>query len=230
MTICEKITNLRKRNEYSQIYVADKLKVTRQTYMKMESGKAPITTKHLQTIANIYGIPVEELFFESSDNEKFKQIYMYILSHFPKIGITKTKLAKLLYLVDFRHFYEKLESMSGVLYKHQQYGPLADPFLELTEEFIENGDIKIDVLSEGAQMIKFTSSQYKEGYPLLTKTDKKEIDEICNLWKDIDTKEIVNYTHNQKPWMASRDNEIIPYTLILQEDPENVYKPSSFKQ
>lgn len=229
MTISENITKIRKQNGYSQTDIADRLNVTRQTYTKMESGKAPITTDNLQIIANIYGILVEEFFYGTSNKEKFKQIYIRILSNFKKHGVPKTKLAKLLYLVDFRHFYEKLESMSGVLYKHNQYGPVADSFHELTDELFENGDIKIEFLSEGAQMISSSSNLYKDGYSLLSKSELKEIDEICELWKDKSTKEIVNYTHHQKPWMACRDNEIIPYTLILQEDSDNVYTPSSRK-
>lgn len=229
MTIYKRLYELRKKYEYSQVDIASRLKITRQTYMKMENGKAPITTDVLRNIANIYGIPVEEFYYGPSNIEKFKQMYMYILSNFKHNGIPKTKLAKLLYLVDFRHFYEKLEPMSGVLYKHQQYGPVADPFLELTEDLYDNGDIRYDFLSEGAQMIIPSSNLYKNGYPLLSKTDKKEIDEICKLWKNISTKEIVNYTHNQKPWMACRDNEVIPYTLILQEEPDNVYTPTSHK-
>lgn len=229
MTIYETILKLRKQNGYSQIEIADKLQVTRQTYMKMESGKAPITTDNLQIIANIYGIPIEEFFYGSSNKDKFKQIYMYVLSLFKQNGVPKTKLAKLLYLIDFRHFYENLESMSGILYKHQQYGPVPDIFHELTDELFENGDIKIEFLTEGAQMISPLSNIYKDEYNLLSKKEIKEIEEVCNAWKNKSTKEIVNYTHHQKPWMASRDNEIIPYSLILQEDPNNVYTPSSSK-
>ena len=150
---------------------------------------------------------------------------MYILSKFKKNGVTKTKLAKLLYLADFRHFYEHLESMSGVLYRCEKYGPLANTFSDLTDELHANGEIRIELLSHGANMISIKSVAYNANFDLLSKEEKKEIDEICELWKDINTEEIVNYTHSQKPWMACRKNEIIPYTLILQEDPDHVYKP-----
>ena len=181
MTIYETILKLRKQNGYSQIEIADKLQVTRQTYMKMESGKAPTTTDNLQIIANIYGIPIEEFFYGLSNKDKFKQIYMYVLSLFKQNGIPKTKLAKLLYLIDFRHFYENLESMSGILYKHQQYGPVPDIFHELTDELFENGDIKIEFLTEGAQMISPLSNIYKDGYNLLSKKEIKEIEEVCKV-------------------------------------------------
>jgi len=58
---------------------------------------------------------------------------------------------------------------------------------------------------------------------MLSDLEKREIDEICEAWKDANTQTIVNFTHHQKPWMACRPNEIIPYELILQEDPNHVY-------
>lgn len=46
---------------------------------------------------------------------------------------------------------------------------------------------------------------------------------IANKWRDKKTKDIVNFTHNQLPYFLCRDNEVIPYELITQEDPDKVY-------
>jgi len=53
------------------------------------------------------------------------------------------------------------------------------------------------------------------------------IKQICTLWKDKRTPEIVNFTHEQKPWKICRDGEYIPYSLIIQEDPDHVYQPTA---
>lgn len=225
MSVSKTLEELRNKYGYTQIEVADKLGITRQTYTKMEKGETSISTDQLDILAKYYGIPVEEFYYGIENNEKFKQMYMYILSKFKNKGIPKTKLAKLLYLADFRHFYENLESMSGTLYRCETYGPLANNFSDLTDELHSSGKIRIELLSGGANMVSIKSVTYNDNYDLLSKKEKKELDEICELWKDIRTEEIVNYTHSQKPWMACRKNEIIPYTLILQEDPDHVYKP-----
>lgn len=223
--ISNNIAELRKRFGYSQQEVADKLDITRQTYIKLEKDDSQPTTRQLSILADLYGVPVEEFFYGVQNIDKFKQMYLYILSKFSKNGLPKTKLAKLLYLSDFRHYYETFESMSGVLYRCKEYGPLADPFLELTDDMLESGEIKIDCLSQGANMISIKSMTFNKEFDLLSKKEKKEIDQICELWKDASTLEIVNYTHNQKPWMACRKNEVIPYSLILQENPDHVYTP-----
>lgn len=225
MSVFNNIVNLRKKFGYSQQEIADKLNITRQTYIKIEKNDTQVTTKLLEDLANIYGIPIEEFFYGIQNTEKFKQMYLYILSKFKKNGIPKTKLAKLLYFADFRHFYNTLESMSGVLYRCKEYGPLADPFLDLTEDMCESGEIQIVCLSGGANMISIKSMLFNNTFDLLSKEELDEIDDICKKWKDVDTKQIVNYTHHQKPWMACRKDEIIPYELILQEDPDHVDTP-----
>lgn len=81
--------------------------------------------------------------------------------------------------------------------------------------------------SSNNEDIIFTSKTDKPSLSSLTEMEKEEIKEICELWKDIPTQEIVNYTDSQKPWMSCKDNEIIPYTLILQEEPDRVYQQIS---
>ena len=225
MSVANNIVELRKRYGYSQKEVADKLDITRQTYMKIEKDENQPTTRQLESLASLYGIPVEEFFYGVQNIEKFKQMYLYILSKYKKNGIPKTKLAKLLYFADFRNFYDTLESMSGVLYRCKDYGPLADPFLELTEDMSEKGEIKIECLSGGANMISIKSTVFNNVYNLLSKKEIKILDDICEKWRNVNTKQIVSYTHHQKPWMACRKDEIIPYELILQEDPDHVDTP-----
>lgn len=221
MSINKNVCQIRKRLGYSQEDVANKLGISRQTYMKMEN-EGQITTDQLETLAAYFGVPVTEFYYEIQDTDKFKQMYLYILSKFDTAGVPKTKLAKLLYLVDFRHFYEKFESMSGVQYKCKEYGPLADPFLEMTDDMFSNGEITIEPLSGGANMIRIS----KKNIPIfdkLSNAEKIEMDEIYEAWKDANTNEIVKFTHDQKPWMSCRKGEIIPYELILQEEPDHVY-------
>ena len=177
----------------------------------------------LQQIANIYGVKISELFNEIPNTEKFSQMLLYVLSKFKERGVTKTKLAKLLYLSDFYHYYTHFDSISHVSYKCKEYGPLAEPFLETIEDMYENGELHIDISEEGAQLLSLSKSVSKTSFNDLSDIEKKEIDEVCDKWKNASTKELVNFTHKQKPWMACRKNEVIPYDLILQEDPNNVF-------
>jgi len=214
---------LRKNYGYSQDEVASKLGMTRQTFSKFENGSGELTTSQIQTLADFFGIQISELYYELHSTKKFKQMIVYILSKFKMNGLTKTKLAKLLYLSDFSYYYNSFKSISNVHYKCKDYGPLAEPFLETIDDMYMDGEIRIDCLAEGAQMLVLSPSVNSKQIDLLSSDEIKEIDLVCSKWKDANSQELVNFTHNQKPWMACRPNEIIPYDLILQEDPENVY-------
>lgn len=223
MSISSNLSLLRKEYGLSQDEIANKLGVSRQTYSKFENGTAELNTSQIQQLADVFGVQIPELYYEVQNTKKFKQMLVYILSKFSRRGLTKTKLAKLLYLSDFTHYYYHLESMSNVLYKCKDYGPLAEPFLETIDDMFEKGELHIDMLSEGAQMVSMSKSVSTNDFSLLSNEEKKEMDRICEKWNDANSNEVVNFTHNQKPWMACRPNEIIPYDLILQEDPKNVY-------
>jgi hypothetical protein len=158
----------------------------------------------------------------AKNREKFKQMYLYILARFGRTGVPKTKLAKLLYLADFDNYYNNLESMSGVNYVCLDYGPVADIFFETTDNLADNGEIEIRPYRE-AQMVESKNSEKQ--YGLLAEEDKKRLDKILDFWESKKTAEIVEFTHGQKPWKSCDDGERIPYSLIIQEDPNSVYAP-----
>ena len=219
--VVNSIELLRNAKGLTQEQVADVIGVSRVTYINVTKGRRDLTTKELEKLAAFFDVPVTELFDHPRNNEKFRQMYFYILRRFGE-GIPKTKLAKLLYLADFSHFYDNLLPMSGVRYVRREYGPVADIFFELTEDLYDKGKIDIEPL-DYALMIKLTSKEQEE--TLLSVEEKSLIDEICNYWKDRRTSEIINFTHEQKPWKMCRDGEYIPYSLIIQEDPDHVYAP-----
>jgi len=219
--VASNIEKMRTSLGLTQAQVAGVLGVSRVTYISVEKGKRDLTISELEKLSAFFNVPIAELFDQPRNNEKFRQMYFYILRHFKK-GITKTKLAKLLYLADFGYFYDNLLPMSGVRYVRRDYGPIADIFFELTDDLYDKGKINIEPL-DYALMIKSASS--KQEYDLLSEEEKGLIDKICNFWQDRRTNEIVNFTHEQKPWKMCRDGEYIPYSLIIQEDPDHVYAP-----
>jgi len=219
--VVDNIELIRNARSLTQEQIADVIGVSRVTYINVIKGRRELTTGELEKISAFFDIPITEMFDQPRNNEKFKQMYFYILRYFHE-GITKTKLAKLLYLADFSHFYENLSPMSGVRYVRRDYGPVADIFFELTDDLYDKGKIDIAPL-DYALMIKLSSID-QEDY-LLSIDEKNLIDKICNFWHDKRTSEIVNFTHEQKPWKMCRDGEYIPYSLIIQEDPDHVYAP-----
>ncbi|MCY4010547.1 MAG: DUF4065 domain-containing protein [Candidatus Saccharibacteria bacterium] len=222
--LAQKVIYIRGRSSFTQEEIANKLGVSRQSWILVEKGQRDLNTEELKKLSEIFGVDIVDFFKETPNIDKFKQMYFACirLAADEQGGIPKTKLAKLLYLVDFSNFFYSLESMSGIKYRRMQYGPVAEVFFSLTEDLYEGGDINIQPVSEALIISATTKEQATDK---LKPKELKLIKTICSLWKNKRTMEIVNFTHQQKPWKMCREGEYIPYELIIQEDPEHVYQP-----
>ena len=219
------IKNLRTKGGLSQLSMAEKLGLSRQSYMAVERGARELTLDEADKLCGIFGITMEDLAKSTEPKyEKYKQMILALLSsQISEDGkVPKTKLAKLLYLSDFAWFYNNLESMSGMQYLRRAYGPVPDPYFRALAELEDEGKIKVDHRGD-AMLVSLGGGAVHEGLNLL---GKKEIDlmhKISLKWKHKRTPEIVTFTHEQLPYKLCAPDEVIPYGLITQEDPDHVY-------
>lgn len=228
-TIVNKIRDIRVAKNLTQEQMAKALDINRATYINIESGKRKLNIDELGIICGKLGVSLSDLTLPSEEankesEEKLKQIYYYILKNHFENGVPKTKLAKLLYLVDFTNYYETGHSMSGARYYKLDYGPVAEKFFVLTDKLFDKGKINIDIL-DYAQMISISSTNEEVDPRALNDNEKGIIDKICKYWKDKRTSEIVNFTHSQKPWKDRADGEYIPYESIKEEPKNHIYAP-----
>ncbi len=220
---------LRKKKRLTQDEVAKYLWITRQTFSKLEKGKIQPTLWQ--------AVKLSELLWEDIDNfistdikteaknlidwDKYKQIITNFIKYWADDDgkITKTKLAKLCYLLDFAWYYYNLEPITGLEYKKFAQWPVPDAYFSTLEELFEEESISIEIKWR-SHLIEniWTPSNNK-----LTEDELKMLQDIAIKWKWKPTKEIVDFTHKQIPWMICYDKEIIPYGLITQEELENVY-------
>jgi DNA-binding XRE family transcriptional regulator len=224
-----KIKKLRNERGLSQEQIAKAIGVSRPTYTAIEAGKQELSLEEAKKLSTLFGISVDEL---SSGNISDIQKYKHMILTFLRMNISrdgkipKTKLAKMLYLADFAWFYNHLESMSGMTYRKIEYGPVPDTFFRVLDELESDGKINIDRKCEGGKdmyLISESESNRNEKIQTISTEEKGLMKKIAEKWKNKNTKDIVNFTHNQMPYSLCRDNELIPYELITQEDPDLVY-------
>jgi len=225
----QKIKEFRIKKGLSQEAVAKAIGVSRPTYTAIEAGKQKLDLDESKKLANLFGIDVDSLLTGNVPNiMKYKHMILtYLRMNLSKDKkIPKTKLAKLLYLADFAWYYDHFESMSGMPYRKINYGPVPDMFFRAIDELEEDGKILIDrKIHEGKEMflISESDSNINEKVQSLSDEENDLMKKIGAKWKDKKTEEIVNFTHNQLPYFLCRENELIPYELITQEDPDLVY-------
>ena len=227
--LAERICRLRNERGLSQADVAKSLGVSRPSYIDIEKGKKELTLSQLRILASLLRIPPEELQFEiamiaSNDISmpKFKQVILNCV----KFGgaesdgkITKTKLAKLVYLSEFKWFYDNLQPLTGLAYKRLAQGPVPDAYFRAIDELFE--EKLIDIQKKGSAFMIALNENASNN--LLTADELVVVTAVSKKWRASDTQQIVAFTHKQLPWKICRPGEVIPYELITQEDPENVF-------
>lgn len=231
ITQSEKIRQSRTNIGLSQEELAKKLGMSRATYIAVESGRKQLNLSELKQLSSIVNSSFEEFIFDTTQIstrdfgiDKYKQILLNCLQYGSATDgkITKTKLAKLAYLVDFAWFYNYFEPMSGLAYRRIQQGPVPDQYFRVIDELYESGAITIEKKKNGTMfMIQATENTAPESK--LSSREISLIKTITKKWKNKNTQEIVDFTHEQLPWKICRQGELIPYELITQVDPENVY-------
>lgn len=225
----EKIKKLRIERGLSQEQIAKAIGVSRPTYTAIEAGKQELSLEEAKKLSALFGISVDELSSGNiSDIKKYKHMILtFLRMNISKDGkIPKTKLAKMLYLADFAWFYNHLESMSGMTYRKIEYGPVPDAFFRALDELEFDGKINIDCKCDNGKemyLISENESNRNEKIQTISAEEKGLMKKIAEKWKNKNTKDIVTFTHNQMPYSLCRDNELIPYELITQEDPDLVY-------
>lgn len=221
------IKTLRGEKGFSQSELANRLGMSRPSYVAIEQGRKELSLSEAEKLSDIFGMTFREIEGSISANyEKYKQM---IISYLRNAGskrdgrITKTKLAKLLYLADFAWFYSHLESMSGMKYRKIKYGPVPDSYFRAIDELYEDGQIEIVPTEDGAMLISETRNGARMVLSEIKPDEEKMIKKISAKWRDKNTNEIVAFTHRQLPYSICLENEIIPFELITQENPGDVY-------
>ena len=134
--------------------------------------------------------------------------------------ITKTKLAKLVYLSDFTWYYLKSSPMSGMTYIKLPHGPVSDVYFRALDELEEDGTI---IREHKGKAFLYSLVEKEVSANTLVEDELNLIKKIGNTWRNKSTDDIVSFTHEQLPWQSCRFGEIIPFGLIKQEKPEKVY-------
>lgn len=216
---------LRTEKGLKQEELAEKLGISRSSYIAFEQGKTELNFSQTVKLAEIFGVSLCEVEGGlKADYEKYKEMILAYIRLASSVDgkILKTKLAKMLYLADFAWFYKHFQSMSGMQYRRIKYGPVPDVYFRAIDELEESGKIAIN-RKDDMLLISENRGSKNRSLEKLSKEELKLIEEVAKKWKNRKTSEIVDFTHNQLPYKICSPDEIIPYELITQEDPENVY-------
>ncbi len=223
------IETLRKEKNKTQEEIAKYLWITRQTFSKLEKWLIEPTLWQAVKLSELLWVDIDQFIDtdvkteskKCTDWEKYKQIITNFIKYWSDEDgkITKTKLAKLCYLLDFAWYYYNLEPITGLEYKKFAQGPVPDEYFSTLDELFEEKEINVEVKWPAYLIENIETPSHDK----LNEDEFEMLQNIAKKWRWKKTQEIVDFTHKQLPWMMSYDKELVPYLLITQEEVENVY-------
>jgi transcriptional regulator with XRE-family HTH domain len=165
------IESLRKKHNLTQEFVANKIGMSRPTYIQLERGERDLTIPEATKLAAIYGLSLQNFLSQEVINvsvdikktkdspqknkleirisipqqkvEKFEQVLLYILK---KVGgkpnVGMTVIYKLLYFIDFDYYEKYEEQLIGLAYIKNHYGPTPILFEKIIKDLADHNKIE----------------------------------------------------------------------------------------
>jgi len=244
--IGQKIKENRVKTGISQQKLADLLEVSRPTITQIESGLRKVSSDELVKLSKIFNVSIEELICLQDEPEvilkdvkqarriepririnvpqknlnKFREILIYILNKVgsrPNIG--ESVIYKLLYFIDF-DFYEKYEAqLIGATYIKNHYGPTPVEFKKIVDKMIVDNDI----IKVQNNYFDYPQTKYlplrKANLSELRADEVELIDSVLNKLSDMNASQISEYSHNDVPWLTTKNGKIIDYESVFYRTP-----------
>jgi len=242
------LQNSRKNQGLSQAFVAEKIGVSRASYIGIEKGAKELTLSQANKIAEIFNISLEEFIsgktmpdikvsiqdksekkekqeiridVPQKNLKKFKEVLLYVLEKVgSKSNVGMTVLYKLLYFIDFDYYEKFEEQLIGATYIKNHFGPTPIEFKKIVESMESKGEL------ETVKSKYFLHEQTKylprreSDISVLNAKEIKHIDEVLARLSDKNAKELSDYSHQDIPWLGTKDGEIIKYEAVFYRTPE----------
>ncbi|MFH0779790.1 MAG: Panacea domain-containing protein [Parcubacteria group bacterium] len=158
---------------------------------------------------------------------KLKAIIKYFCANTNPDLLGKTKLMKLFYFLDFSHIKKCGTSVTGDTYYNLEFGPIPTMIknlVDLSEEKPESSllsDVMEVQCKDGQEMHKIVCGRdfTKKDEEYFSPLEFETLANVCKRFKDYSTEQIVNASHQEAPWLKTRQLEKISYELAA-DDPD----------
>ncbi|MCX6807636.1 MAG: DUF4065 domain-containing protein [Patescibacteria group bacterium] len=239
------IQQARKKNNFTQEYIASQLKISRPTYAQIEQGERDLTIPEAQKLADIFGLSMSDFLCEKEamqennlenekfteiknaltvrinipqkNLEKFREVLLYILSRIgSRPNVGETVIYKLLYFIDF-DFYEKFEEqLIGATYIKNHYGPTPIEFKIVVERMLKNKEIiKVNNKFFNYPQRKYLPMREPDLTKLKDARELHHIDEVLARLGDKNATELSAYSHEDVPWIIAKKNGTLEYESVF---------------
>ena len=244
--IGERIAELRKLKGLTQEDLAKSVKISRTSLTQIESGNRSVDILELSELSKVLRFSLDDFMSEDftpnhditirEEKKSIKQeerisipklevnnfmnVVLYMLERCAgKPNIGETVLYKLLYFSDFNYYEIYEEHLTGATYRKLQYGPVPQKFDAIIQQMIEKKQIqRVKTTYHGFPQTRYLPLE-KADLTLLRASEKEVIDRVIEHMSDWSASAISTYSHNDMPWLASKEGEEISYELVFYREP-----------
>ena len=126
-------------------------------------------------------------------------------------GQLKTKLNKLLFYADFKHFKEYAVSITGARYFHLQYGPVPDDYDYYFAELEREGLLQQVEISLGNYTGFKCVTQHEPDMSIFEQSESGSLNEVKTYFKKFGSARIMAFSHKELGYRSTNDGELISY-------------------
>jgi len=142
------------------------------------------------------------------NQEKYKNAVLYYSHNLNRFQLGRTKLAKLLYYLDFINYRDEKETVTGDIYFKQDHGPLPGNLSLIIGQLADSGKLSVDrrdiELPDGSLITMDSFDAPDE--PNMNVFDESEqvlLRKILNRYRGWKTGEIEAKSHLEAPWFKA---------------------------
>ncbi len=239
--IGKRVSILRKNKDLSQEELAVRIGISRSSLTQMELGKRNLSALEMHVLSIELGFSIDDFLgselnistYEDSakdltetkkvrvsvpklDVEKFKNVLLYILERCAgKPNVGETLVYKLLYFSDFNYYELHEEHLTGAIYRKLPFGPVPKNLDSILNGMIDQRELK----RIKTQYHDYPQTRYiplkKADLTLLKASEKDVLDKVIDQFSDWSAKALSEYSHQDIPWLASKEGKEINYELVF---------------
>ena len=187
----------------------------------IESNKGQFTEKEYSKLNDklIQNNNINQLLF---DEEYVPTVYngytkldknkvLNMILHFSRNFVLKTKLFKEMFYADFIHYQKTGASITGLEYAKITYGPVPDNFDEIISTLVEQDFIDYKIEYENDYENHKINSKKEVDEKVFSKDELETIKEIEKYFSNFGSKQIADFSHNEKAFMETEFGKKIEY-------------------
>ena len=134
------------------------------------------------------------------------------IKYFSLGGVLKTKLCKLLFYSDFKHFKDNAVSITGARYAHAHHGPVPDNYEYYFATLIhDEKSISIEELDYGEYVGEKFVAEISPDLKVFSESELAVIEYVKRYFSSFNASKMRDFSHKEKGYNETSNGELISY-------------------